>query len=47
MEIITFNFIIPSGYKNHALPREKEIKKMGMLRQQTWMADDDEFDHIV
>ena len=32
------------GYKNH------EIKKMintGMLKTQVWMADDDEFDHIV
>ena len=32
------------GYKNH------EIKKMintGTLKTQVWMADDDEFDHIV
>ena len=26
---------------------DNEIKKMRMLRQQMWMADDDEFDHIV
>ena len=40
MEIIAES---PS-YKNH------EIKKMitiGMLKRQVWMADDDEFDHIV
>ena len=23
------------------------MKKMSMLKQQVWMADDDEFDHIV
>ena len=26
---------------------DNEIKKMRMLRQQMWMADDDEFDHKV
>ena len=49
MEVITFNFIILSRRKNYALG-ENEIKKMittGMLRQQVWMADDDELDHIV
>ena len=49
MEVITFNFIILSRCKNYALV-ENEIKKMittGMLRQQVWMADDDELDHIV
>ena len=39
------SFLQPSpGYKNH------EIKKMitiSMLKRQVWMADDDEFDHIV
>ena len=49
MEVITFNFITLSGYKNHALG-ENEIKEMitaSMLRRQVWMTDDDEFDHIV
>ena len=45
------HFVIPSGYKkNHALPGDNEIKKMittGMRKRQVWMADDDEFDHIV
>ena len=44
MEVITFNFVTPLGYKNHGLPGENEIKKMSMLRRQAWMADDDEFD---
>ena len=47
MEVITSNFITPLGYKNYT---QHEIKKMittSMLRQQVWMADDDEFDHIV
>ena len=44
MELITFGFITPSGYKNHT---QHEIRKMSMLRQQVWMADDDKFDHIV
>ena len=39
------SFLKPSpGYKNH------EIRKMiitSMLKRQVWMADDDEFDHIV
>ena len=34
----------PSDHKNHI---QHEIKKMSMLRQQVWMADDDEFDYIV
>ena len=49
MEVITFNFITLSRCKNYALG-ENEIKKMittGTLRQQVWMADDDELDHIV
>ena len=33
--------------KNHALPGDNEIKKTSMLKRQVWMADDDEFDHIV
>ena len=45
MEVNSESFLQPSsGYKNH------EIKKMittGMLKRQVWMADDDEFDHIV
>ena len=47
MEVITFNFITPSGYKNHA---QHEIKRMittSILRQQLWLADDGEFDYIV
>ena len=50
MEIITFNFITPQGYKDHALPGEHEMKKMittSMPRRQVWMADDDDFDRIV
>ena len=51
MELITFNFITPSGYKKkNSLPRENKTKKMittSMLRRQVWMADDDEFDHII
>ena len=33
--------------KNHGLIGENEIKKMNIFRRQLWMADDDEFDHIV
>ena len=47
MEIIIFNFVAPSSYKNHTLPGEHKIKKMSMLKQQVWMVDDDEFDHVV
>ena len=51
MEIITLNFITFVGYKK-SYPRlgEHEIKGMittSMLKRQVWMADDDEFDHIV
>ena len=42
MEIITESFLKPSpGHRNH------EIKKMSMFKKKIWMADDDEFDHIV
>ena len=48
MEIITFNFITLLGYKKIIPSLEiNEIKNMSMLRRQVWMADDDEFDHIV
>ena len=50
MEVSTFNFITPLGYKNHGLSGENEIKKMittSMLRRQVWTADDDEFDYVV
>ena len=43
MEIMAESFLVAfyMSQKNH------EIKKMNMLRRQVWMADDDEFDHIV
>ena len=45
MKMIAESFFKPSlGHKNH------EIKKMittGMLKRQVWMADDDDFNHIV
>ena len=33
--------------KHHFLPGGNKIKKMSTLRRQVWMADDDEFDHLV
>ena len=46
MEVVTFNFITPSGYKNHAQHETKKMITKSMLRQQLW-ADNDEFDYRV
>ena len=50
MEIIAESFLMISygmSLKNHAFPVDNEIKKMSMLQRQLWMADNDEFYHIV
>ena len=46
MEVITFNFITPLGYKNYAQDENKRMITTGMLRRQVWMTDN-EFDYII